>query len=301
MEPQAVGGQDAIDRFIDALWLEHGLATLTLQAYRRDLSHLAAWLQAQAGRALDTCTETDLLAYTAARHAGTRASTANRRLTVFRRYFRWALRERRIGADPTLKLASARQPLRLPKSLSEAQVEALLTAPDVDTPLGLRDRCMLELMYASGLRVSELVNLNTVRVSLDDGVLKVLGKGSRERLVPFGEEAAAWLRRYLADTRAAILGGQRSEALFVTARGEGMSRQTFWRIVKAAALKAGVTVPLSPHTLRHAFATHLLNHGADLRAVQMLLGHADIGTTTIYTHVARERLRVLHAQHHPRA
>jgi integrase/recombinase XerD len=290
----------AIDRFCDALWLEHGLAPLTLAAYRRDLQLYAAWLQRTAGRGLDTSTEADLLAYMAERHAGTRATTANRRLSVFRRYFRWALREHRVSADPTLRLQAARQPLRVPKTLSEAQVEALLAAPDTTTPLGLRDRAMLELMYASGLRVSELVSLKAVHVALDDGVLRVLGKGSRERLVPFGEEARSRLLDYLAQGRAAILGGQRSDALFVTARGEGMTRQMFWRIVKRCALQAGVTAPLSPHTLRHAFATHLLNHGADLRAVQMLLGHADIGTTTIYTHVARERLRQLHEKHHPR-
>jgi integrase/recombinase XerD len=236
----------------------------------------------------------------AERHAATRATTANRRLSVFRRYFRWALREHRVAADPTLRLQAARQPLRVPKTLSEAQVEALLAAPDTTTPLGLRDRAMLELMYASGLRVSELVSLKTVHLALDDGVLRVLGKGSRERLVPFGEEARARLMDYLAQARAVILGGRRSEALFVTARGEGMTRQMFWRIVKRCAQQAGITAPLSPHTLRHAFATHLLNHGADLRAVQMLLGHADIGTTTIYTHVARERLRQLHEKHHPR-
>jgi len=290
----------AIDRFCDALWLEHGLAPLTLAAYRRDLQLYAAWLQRTAGRGLDTSTEADLLAYMAERHAGTRATTANRRLSVFRRYFRWALREHRTSADPTLRLQAARQPLRVPKTLSEAQVEALLAAPDTGTPLGLRDRAMLELMYASGLRVSELVSLKAVHVALDDGVLRVLGKGSRERLVPFGEEARSRLLDYLAQGRAAILGGQRSEALFVTARGEGMTRQMFWRIVKRCAVQAGIHAPLSPHTLRHAFATHLLNHGADLRAVQMLLGHADIGTTTIYTHVARERLRQLHQKHHPR-
>jgi integrase/recombinase XerD len=293
-------GIEAIDAFCDALWLEHGLSPLTLAAYRRDLTLYARWLQRRAGRGLDTSTEADLLAYMAERHAATRATTANRRLSVFRRYFRWALREHRVAADPTLRLQAARQPLRVPKTLSEAQVEALLAAPDTTTPLGLRDRAMLELMYASGLRVSELVSLKTVHLALDDGVLRVLGKGSRERLVPFGEEARARLLDYLSKGRAAILGGQRSEALFVTARGEAMTRQTFWRIVKRVALQAGVTVPLSPHTLRHAFATHLLNHGADLRAVQLLLGHADIGTTTIYTHVARERLRQMHQKHHPR-
>jgi integrase/recombinase XerD len=219
---------------------------------------------------------------------------------VFKRFFRWALREHLMDSDPTLKLLAARQPMRLPTSLSEAMVEALLAAPDTGRPLGLRDRTMLEVIYASGLRVSELVGLKTVHVGLDEGVLRVVGKGSKERLVPFGAVAHDWLRRYLAQARAAILQGQASDAIFVTARGGAMTRQMFWVIVKRHALQAGITTPLSPHTLRHAFATHLLNHGADLRAVQMLLGHADIGTTTIYTHVARERLRQLHAAHHPR-
>ena len=285
-----------IDRFIDALWIEDGLAPLTLAAYRRDLQAYAAWLQ----RPLTGSSEADLLGYMAERHAGSRATTANRRLTVFKRYFRWAVREHLVDADPTLRLLAARQPMRVPKTLSEAQVEALLAAPDTATPLGLRDRAMLELMYASGLRVSELVTLKTVQLGLNEGALRVTGKGSRERLLPFGAEAQVWLQRYLAQARAAIAAGAASDALFVTRLGDGMSRQMFWRLCKRYALQAGVTAPLSPHTLRHAFATHLLNHGADLRAVQMLLGHADIGTTTIYTHVARERLRQLHAQHHPR-
>ncbi|ODU06549.1 MAG: site-specific tyrosine recombinase XerD [Rubrivivax sp. SCN 71-131] len=292
--------QAAIDSFIDALWIEEGLAALTLAAYRRDLALYAQWLQQQAAKALDDSRESDLLGYIGARHAATRASTANRRLAVFRRYFRWALRERRIVADPTLRLQAARQPLRVPRSLSEAQVEALLAAPVVDTPLGERDRTMLELMYASGLRVSELVKLKTVHLGLNEGVLRVLGKGGKERLVPFGEEAHAWLRRWLAQGRARILGARSADALFVTVRGAGMTRQMFWNLVKRYARQAGISAQLSPHTLRHAFATHLLNHGADLRAVQLLLGHADIGTTTIYTHVARERLRQLHARHHPR-
>jgi len=293
--------QAAIDLFLDAVWLEDGLAAQTLAAYRRDLALYARWLaQHEGGRALDDTRESDLLAYMAARHADSRATSANRRLTVFKRYFRWALRERRRAADPTLKLLAARQPLRVPKTLSEAQVEALLAAPDVDQPLGLRDRAMLELMYASGLRVSELVTIRTVQVALAEGVLRVTGKGSKERLVPFGDEALRWVQRYLGQARGAILGGQTSDALFVTARGGPMTRQMFWQLVKKYARQAGITAPLSPHTLRHTFATHLLNHGADLRAVQMLLGHADIGTTTIYTHVARERLRQLHAQHHPR-
>jgi integrase/recombinase XerD len=290
-----------IDDFIDALWLEDGLAGNTLAAYRRDLTLLQTWLtQAHDLDDLVHASEPQLMAYMVARHADTRSTTANRRLAVFRRFFRWALRERLTLEDPTLKLASARQPMRVPKTLSEAQVEVLLTAPDDGTALGLRDRCMLELMYASGLRVSELVGLLTHQLALSDGVVRVTGKGARERLVPFGAEAHAWLTRYLAGARAEILHGQQSAALFITARGGPMTRQMFWTVVRKFAVRAGVTAPLSPHTLRHAFATHLLNHGADLRAVQMLLGHADISTTTIYTHVARERLKSLHARHHPR-
>jgi integrase/recombinase XerD len=291
---------DSIDAFIDALWLEEGLSRNTLAAYRRDLALYAAWLARERGLALPATSEAELHGYFAARHADTRATSANRRLTVFKRYFRWALRERLIDADPTLRLQSAKQPLRVPKTLTEAQVEALLGAPDTGTPLGLRDRTMLELMYASGLRVSELVTLRVFEVGLNEGVLRVTGKGSKERLVPFGQVAGDWIERYLAEARPAILAGQQTEDLFVTARGQGMTRAMFWVIVKKQAAAAGITAPLSPHTLRHAFATHLLNHGADLRAVQMLLGHADISTTTIYTHVARERLKVLHARHHPR-
>ena len=294
--------QSSIDGFIDALWLEDGLSRNTLAAYRRDLSLYSSWLgdAAQGGRKLDDTLESDLNRYFSARHAATKATSANRRLTVFKRYFRWALRERFVTADPTLKLQSAKQALRVPKTMSEAQVELLLAAPDVEAPLGLRDRAMLELMYASGLRVSELVGLKTFHLGLNEGVLRVMGKGSKERLVPFGQVAREWIVRYLAESRPAILGGQQTDDLFVTARGRGMSRVMFWMLVKKYALQAGITSPLSPHTLRHAFATHLLNHGADLRAVQMLLGHADISTTTIYTHVARERLKALHAQHHPR-
>ena len=289
----------SIDAFIDAIWLEEGLSKNTLAAYRRDLLLYGRWL-APRGKTIDASAESDLNAYFAARHSQTRATTANRRLTVFKRYFRWALRERLITGDPTLKLQSARQPMRVPKTLSEDQVETLLAAPDVDIPLGLRDRTMLELMYASGLRVSELVGLKTFNLGMNEGVLRVLGKGSKERLVPFGEIASDWITRYLAGARNAILAGQQTDDLFVTSRGHGMSRVMFWMIVRKHAVAASITAPLSPHTLRHAFATHLLNHGADLRAVQMLLGHADISTTTIYTHVARERLKSLHAQHHPR-
>ena len=290
----------SIDRFVDAIWIEQGLAVNTLAAYRRDLTLFADWLGRETGRALTEASETDLRQYALARHAGSAPTSTNRRLTVFKRFYRWAVRERIIDADPTLKLDSARQPLRVPKTLSEAQVEALLAAPDVESPLGLRDRAMLELLYASGLRVSELVSLKTVHVSFVECALRVTGKGGKERLVPFGEEALRWIERYVAEARAAILGRGSSDALFVTRRGGAMTRQRFWGIVKRHAAAAGITAPLSPHTLRHAFATHLLNHGADLRAVQLLLGHADIGTTTIYTHVARERLKALHAAHHPR-
>ena len=294
--------QSGIDSFIDALWLEDGLSNNTLAAYRRDLTLYATWLgsPAQKSRKLDETLENDLNRYFSVKHASTKATSANRRLTVFKRYFRWALRERFISADPTLKLQSAKQALRVPKVMSEAQVEALLAAPSEDTALGQRDRAMLELMYASGLRVSELVGLKTFHAGLNEGVLRVMGKGSKERMVPFGQVARHYLVAYLADARPTILGGQQTDDLFVTSRGKGMSRVMFWMLVKKYAALADITSPLSPHTLRHAFATHLLNHGADLRAVQMLLGHADISTTTIYTHVARERLKALHAQHHPR-
>ena len=293
--------QSAIDSFIDALWLEDGLSKNTLEAYRRDLTLYAQWLGGEANsRPIDSTAQTDLDAYFSARHSTTKATTANRRLTVLKRYFAWALREHLLQADPSLKLQSARQALRVPKVMSEAQVDALLAAPKADTPLGQRDQAMLEVLYASGLRVTELVGLKTFNVGLNEGVLRVLGKGSKERLVPFGQVARDAINRYLAGARAAILGGQQTDDLFVTAHGRGMSRVMFWMLVKKYAVVAGIHSPLSPHTLRHAFATHLLNHGADLRAVQMLLGHADISTTTIYTHVARERLKTLHAQHHPR-
>ncbi len=292
--------QQLVDGFCETLWLEDGLAQNTLDAYRRDLGLFARWLEAERGKNLLAAGAADLNAYFAARHATTKASSANRRLAVLKRFYQRALRQNRIGVDPCLQLKSAKQPLRFPKTLSEAQVEALLAAPDVATPLGLRDRTMLELMYASGLRVSELVLVKPVEIGMNEGVLRITGKGSKTRLVPFGEVARSWLERYLKEARAVILDGQRTDALFVTARGGPMTRQMFWALVKKHAQKAGINAPLSPHTLRHAFATHLLNHGADLRVVQMLLGHADISTTQIYTHVARERLKKLHAEHHPR-
>ena len=288
-----------VGAFIEALWLEDGLSPNTLAAYRRDMQGFSEWLQAQSIN-LEHAGENEVQAYFADRFDQTRASTANRRLTVLRRFYQWALREKHVSTDPTLKLLTAKQAPRLPQTLSEAQVEALLAAPNTDTPLGLRDRAMLELLYASGLRVSELVGLPMLSLNLREGVLRITGKGNKERLVPFGEEAADSLQNYLSQSRPVLLGKQNSSAVFVTQQGTAMSRVMFWKLIKKYALLADVHVPLSPHTLRHAFATHLLNHGADLRAVQMLLGHSDISTTTIYTHVARERLKALHAQHHPR-
>ncbi|MEN9316927.1 MAG: hypothetical protein RIS35_3320 [Pseudomonadota bacterium] len=298
MDPRDPSG---IPAFCDALLLEDGLSANTLAAYRRDLSALATWLRGRRGVPLAQARAEDLQAYIAERHPDSKATSSNRRLTVFRRYFRWLLRQRLRAEDPTLRIRSARQPVRFPKSLSEAQVDALLGAPDANSDLGLRDRAMLETLYATGLRVSELVGLRTVEVGLNEGVIRVVGKGDKERLVPLGDEARHWIERYLAEARPRLLAGVgASDALFVTRRGEGMTRQMFWTLVKRHALAAGIRAPLSPHTLRHAFATHLLNHGADLRVVQMLLGHADISTTQIYTHVARERLKRLHARHHPR-
>ena len=288
-----------IDSFADAVWLEDGLAPNTLAAYRRDLCGLSVWLTPH-GTTLATAREADLAQYFADKHATTLASTANRRLAVLRRFYRWAIREGRVEQDPTLRLKSARKPPRFPKSLSEDQVEALLRAPDTGTTLGLRDRAMLELLYATGLRVSELVALTLSQLSLTEGLVRVFGKGGKERIVPLGAEARNWIERYLKEGRTVLLGQRVADALFVTQRAHSMSRQMFWLLIKRYAARAAIDAPLSPHGLRHAFATHLLNHGADLRVVQLLLGHADISTTQIYTHVARARLKALHAQHHPR-
>jgi len=290
-----------IDEFCDALWLEDGLARNTLESYRRDLVKFGTWLAASEGRALLAATRADLLAFLAHEvQRRAKATTASRMLSVLKRFYRHALRQGRIRADPTLNIDAPKLPRPLPKSLTEQDVEALLAAPNVEEALGLRDRAMLETLYASGLRVSELVTLKLGQVSQDMGVVRVTGKGSKERLVPLGEEALAWIRRYLREGRTALLKRRASDALFVTARGEAMTRQAFWYLIKRYAVRAGLRKPLSPHTLRHAFATHLLNHGADLRVVQLLLGHSDISTTQIYTHVARERLKQLHARHHPR-
>ena len=291
-----------VDEFCDAVWLEDGLSKNTLEAYRRDISALAQWMQQNEGRSLLGVRAEDLIAYVAARttREGIRASTQARMLSGIKRFFRFALGRQLIEADPSLLIEPPKRPARFPRTLSEADVEALLGAPDVSTALGLRDRAMLEMLYATGLRVSELVGLRLSGVDMQSGVIRVLGKGSKERLVPLGEESVTWASRYLSESRAVLLGGRDSEHLFVTGRGEGMTRQAFWHLLKKHAARALPGTKLSPHTLRHAFATHLLNHGADLRVVQLLLGHADISTTQIYTHVARERLKALHAKHHPR-
>jgi len=291
----------AVSTFIDALWLEDGLASNTLSAYRRDLTAFEQWLADKTHRSLDETTEADVLAWQAEGHANSKSSTANRRLATLRRYFQWARRLGRVKVDPCMALRAAKQPVRMPKTLKEQQIEGLLQAPAVHTDRGLRDRAMLELLYATGLRVSELVNVGVLDLSLADGVVRVVqGKGGKDRLVPLGDEAAHWIERYQTTSRAALLGQRVSPALFVTGRGQPMTRQSFWLLIKKYAIVAGIRAPLSPHVLRHAFATHLLNHGADLRVVQLLLGHADISTTQIYTHVASERLQQLHARHHPR-
>ncbi|MBY0573474.1 MAG: site-specific tyrosine recombinase XerD [Undibacterium sp.] len=292
--------QTQIEQFCDGLWLEDGLAKNSLEAYGRDLRLFAEWLYGGQAKHLLQATESDIFAYVSSKYSVSKATSANRRMTVLKRFYQKAFRQNQIASDPCSKLKSAKQATRLPKTLSEKQVIALLQAPDHQTALGLRDRTMLELLYACGLRVTELVSLKSLEVSLNDGILRITGKGSKTRLIPFGEEAGHWLQRYLRDARGVILDGQVDDALFVTARGGAMTRQMFWVVIKKYALVAGITSPLSPHTLRHAFATHLLNHGADLRVVQLLLGHSDISTTQIYTHVARERLKLLHAVHHPR-
>jgi integrase/recombinase XerD len=293
----------SIDAFADSLWLSDGLAKNSIDAYRRDLAQLDQWLARTHERHAPQATVDDLKAYLAFRvdtlHASPR-STA-RLTSALKRYYGYLQRERQIAQNPARQLAAPRLPRSLPGSLSEADVEALLATPDATSPLGLRDRAMLETLYASGLRVSELTGLKVAQLNLDLGVVRVMGKGSKERLVPIGEAAQDAVARYLAGARAAILGACKSDDLFVTARGGAMSRQMFWNLIKRHARRAGIQVRISPHTLRHAFATHLINHGADLRVVQMLLGHADITTTQIYTHVARARLKAIHARHHPRA
>lgn len=293
---------ELLDEFCDNLWLEDGLSRNTLDSYRRDLIKFAAWLEKQRDASILQTTHGDIQGFLAQLVVVQKAkpSSTSRNISSLKRLFRYLLRQGKISTDPTLQIDTPKLPRNLPKSLTEQDIEQLLAAPDVQTPLGLRDRTMFEVLYATGLRVSELVTLRITQVSMDMGVVRVMGKGSKERLVPLGEEALDWLRRYLADGRGVLLDKQMTDALFVTARGEGMTRQMFWYLIKKHAKHGGLNKPMSPHTLRHAFATHLLNHGADLRVVQMLLGHADISTTQIYTHVARERLKALHAMHHPR-
>jgi integrase/recombinase XerD len=288
-----------LDRFGDALWLNDGLARNSIAAYRRDLAQFAVWLGEDR---IAGAEKADLQRYLAWQVGEKRAQprSTGRLVSSLRRFYQYCVREGLRKDDPSVDLESPRLPRSLPKSLSEADVEALLAAPDETATLGLRDRAMLETLYASGLRVSELVGLKTVQVSLDMGVVRILGKGAKERLTPLGEVASDWLQRYQSTARTRLLGGRKSDAMFVTARGGAMTRQAFWSLIKRYALKAGIATPVSPHTLRHAFATHLINHGADLRVVQLLLGHADISTTQIYTHVARERLKALHQKHHPR-
>ncbi len=290
-----------IEVFCDALWLEDGLAKNSLQAYRKDLEIYATWLDATYKKRLSESTAVEITAFMAHRQED-KATTANRRLTVFKRYFRYAIRHGLVQEDPCQYLRAAKQAVRFPKTLSEAQIEALLNAPDLTEVLGLRDRAMIELMYASGLRVSEIVSLKMMNLGMNEGVLRIVGgKGNKERLVPFGAEAAQWLSRYLAEARNELLKNKQSDYVFIGRyTGDCLTRQAFWGLIKRYAVIANIPVKLSPHTLRHAFATHLLNHGADLRVVQLLLGHADISTTQIYTHVARERLKNIHAQHHPR-
>jgi integrase/recombinase XerD len=295
------GNEALLDEFCDALWLEDGLSRNTIESYRCDLRLFSGWLSAERGRSLIQAQRADLLDYLAYKfQRKAQPRSAARLLSSLKRLYRYLLRENRIQADPTLQVESPKLPRSLPKILTEDDVDALLSAPNVDTPLGLRDRSMLEALYASGLRVSELVTMQVGQLSQDMGVVRVMGKGSKERLVPVGEEALAWIRRYLDSARMEILAGRQANALFITARGASMTRQAFWHLIRRYAARAGIRKGISPHTLRHAFATHLLNHGADLRVVQMLLGHADISTTQIYTHVARERLKQLHAKHHPR-
>ncbi|MDQ8024060.1 MAG: site-specific tyrosine recombinase XerD [Moraxellaceae bacterium] len=305
MNPAHTADVALLDGFIDAVWLEDGLSRNTLEAYRTDLKGLSAWLAAQ-DASLANCDKARLDAYVRDLSQRSKASTQRRAISSMRRFFRWALAESLIAADPSLNIDTAIMPTRFPKILSEKEVEALLAAPEVESPLGLRDRAMIETLYATGLRVSELVSLRMFEIDLTVGVVKVMGKGSKERLIPLGEWALEWIRKYIAESRTILANAastaKADDTLFLNRFGSGMSRQMFWRIIKQHAATAGIPqTRISPHTLRHAFATHLLNHGADLRVVQLLLGHADISTTQIYTHVARERLKQLHSHHHPRA
>jgi integrase/recombinase XerD len=298
-EAEARIDDSQLDTFIDHLWLEDGLSKNTLESYRADLSQFNQWLT-KLKKSLLTASQADIQQYLAVKFPQSKPRSISRLIASLRRFYRYSLRENLIKTDPTLQIESPKLPRSLPKSLNEKEVENLLNAPDINQPIGLRDRAMLELLYASGLRVSELVGVKVNEVSTQDGVVRITGKGSKTRLVPMGQVAADWIDNYLKNARPKILDGQMTDAMFATTRGSSMTRQAFWYLIKRYALQAGITKHMSPHVLRHAFATHLLNHGADLRVVQMLLGHADISTTQIYTHVARERLKSLHSTHHPR-
>lgn len=301
MSERTLSTQDSaeLDTFIDHLWLEDGLSKNTLESYRLDLTAFALWLTPQSKQLL-TVEQADIQQYLAVKFPQSKPRSISRLIASMRRFYRYLMRDNKIGLDPTIQIQSPKLPRSLPKTLNEEEVIALLNAPNVAEPAGLRDRAMLELLYACGLRVSELVGVKVTEVSVSDGVVRVTGKGSKTRLVPMGEEAVDWISQYLSKERSDILQKRLCDALFVTNRGEAMTRQAFWYLIKRYALLAGITKHMSPHVLRHAFATHLLNHGADLRVVQMLLGHSDISTTQIYTHVARERLKQLHSMHHPR-
>ncbi len=297
--PSLEKAEALIERFADAIWAERGLSDKTLEAYRRDLMQWAQWLDKR-GHSLTAASQADLLGYIGERFSQVAARTAARGLSSLRRFYRYAVRVGWVSQDPTQDISSPKLPRSLPKTLNEADVESLLNAPDTDTALGMRDRAMLETLYATGLRVSELVGLQLHQVNLVQGVVQVVGKGGRERLVPLGETAQAWLQQYYDEARRELMKGRMSDYLFPSRRANYMTRQNFWHIIRRYAKQAEIQSDLSPHGLRHAFATHLLNHGADLRVVQMLLGHADLSTTQIYTHVARARLKSLHAEHHPR-
>ncbi|MET0050372.1 MAG: site-specific tyrosine recombinase XerD [Candidatus Thiodiazotropha sp.] len=292
---------ELIEAFADALWMERGLSRNTLAAYQSDLRKLADWLESSGRQGLLCVRRQDLQSYLAHLYGlNVKPRTSARFLSCVRQFYQYCLREGMLEADPSLRIEAPKLGRPLPKSLSEAEVEALLDAPDLEDPEGMRDRAMLEVLYATGLRVSELVDLRPEQVSLSQGVIRVVGKGGKERLVPMGDEAQSWLVRFLSGPREMLLGARVCQHLFPTRRGSGMTRQAFWYRIKKHASQAGISHPVSPHTLRHAFATHLLNHGADLRVVQLLLGHSDLSTTQIYTHVARERLKTLHSRHHPR-
>lgn len=300
-EASQAGGNGTIEAFLDSAWAERGLSQNTLESYRYDLQNLSKYLKSTKSTSMERASRDQILAFLANEvRNGRSARSLSRYLSGFRQYYRWLMREGRIELDPTAMIESPKLGRGLPKVIGEDAITRLLKAPDVETPLGMRDRAMLETMYASGLRVSELIRLELTNLNMNQGVVRVLGKGSKERLVPLGEHALDWLRRYMGEARGALLKGRHCDVVFVTARGSGMTRQAFWHAIKRHAAAAGITQGLSPHTLRHSFATHLLNHGADLRVVQLLLGHSDLSTTQIYTHIAREGLKQLHRKHHPR-